>query len=57
MQKNGLTENIKKTNMAKKKVKEEAVVEQPVVVEKAEVQPVAQQNTDGNTSRDYRSKK
>ena len=40
--------------MAKKKVKEEAVVEQPVV-EKVEVQPVKQQNTDGNTSRDYRS--
>jgi len=43
--------------MAKKKVKEQPVVEKPVVVEKAEVQPVAQQNTDGNTSRDYRSKK
>lgn len=42
--------------MAKKKVKEEAVVEQPVVVEKVEVQPVKQQDTDGNTSRDYKSK-
>jgi hypothetical protein len=37
--------------MAKKKVKEEVVV-----VEKVEVQPVKQQNTDGNTSRDYKSK-
>lgn len=42
--------------MAKKKVKEEAVVEQPVVVEKVEAQPVKQQETDGNTSRDYKSK-
>jgi hypothetical protein len=40
----------KHNNMAKKKVKEEVVV-----VEKVEVQPIKKQDTDGNTSRDYRS--